>query len=123
MANATGSGLQVLSCPKTDDKQLSSPSLSPVSLAATATSSPQKQQRNSTRAERVIWLVCEDCGSSRRMVEPVGDPKRYFYDDDDGSGNKNGAAAAFTAVGAGTATATETTTEPATARRFPLVKA
>lgn len=31
-------------------------------------------------AERVIWLVCEDCGESRRMVKPVGDPHRYFYD-------------------------------------------
>lgn len=32
-------------------------------------------------AERVIWLVCEECGASRRIVEPVGDPARYFYDD------------------------------------------
>lgn len=41
-----------------------------------------RSQRTSTAAmaERVIWLVCEDCGASKRIVEPVGDPKRYFYD-------------------------------------------
>lgn len=33
-------------------------------------------------AQRVIWLVCEDCGASKRIVEPVGDPERYFYDGD-----------------------------------------
>lgn len=33
--------------------------------------------------KRVIWLVCEDCGASKRIVEPVGDPERYFYDGDD----------------------------------------
>lgn len=37
--------------------------------------------RSSAGADRVIWLVCEDCGSSKRMVEQVGDPVRYFYDD------------------------------------------
>lgn len=39
-------------------------------------------QRTSTAAmtERVIWLVCEDCGASKRIVEPVGDPERHFYD-------------------------------------------
>lgn len=39
-------------------------------------------QRTSTAAmtERVIWLVCEECGASKRMVEVVGDPDRYFYD-------------------------------------------
>ncbi|ROV96431.1 hypothetical protein VSDG_05482 [Cytospora chrysosperma] len=41
----------------------------------------QRPQRTSTAmAARVIWLVCEDCGSSKRIVEPVGDPDRYFYD-------------------------------------------
>ncbi|KAJ4422685.1 hypothetical protein N0V82_002689 [Gnomoniopsis sp. IMI 355080] len=41
-------------------------------------------QRTSTAAmtERVIWLVCEDCGASKRIVEPIGDPERYFYDSD-----------------------------------------
>ncbi|KAJ4396602.1 hypothetical protein N0V93_000823 [Gnomoniopsis smithogilvyi] len=41
-----------------------------------------RSQRKSTTAmtERVIWLVCEDCGESKRIVEPVGDPERYFYD-------------------------------------------
>lgn len=40
-----------------------------------------KLQRTSraAMAERVIWLVCEDCGASKRIVEPVGDPERYFY--------------------------------------------
>lgn len=43
----------------------------------------QKSQRTSmAMAERVIWLVCEDCGASKRIVEPVGDPERYFYDGD-----------------------------------------
>lgn len=41
----------------------------------------QIPQRTSTAmAARVIWLVCEDCGSSKRIVESVGDPDRYFYD-------------------------------------------
>lgn len=41
----------------------------------------QVPQRTSTAmAARVIWLVCEDCGSSKRIVESVGDPDRYFYD-------------------------------------------
>lgn len=52
-----------------------------------------KLQRISTAAmtERVIWLVCEDCGASKRIVEPVGDPERYFYDSDEGrdSGYQN----------------------------------
>lgn len=34
-------------------------------------------------AQRVIWLVCEDCGASKRIIEPVGDPGRYFYDADE----------------------------------------
>lgn len=49
-----------------------------------------KLQRTSIAAmtERVIWLVCEDCGASKRIVETVGDPERYFYDsnDDEDSG-------------------------------------
>lgn len=50
----------------------------------------RKSQRDSmAMAERVIWLVCEDCGSSKRIVEPVGDPKRYFYDGDVCDGDKN----------------------------------
>lgn len=41
----------------------------------------QIPQRISTAmAARVIWLVCEDYGSSKRIVEFVGDPDRYFYD-------------------------------------------
>lgn len=44
-----------------------------------------KTRRTSTAAiaERVIWLVCEDCGASKRIVEPVGDPARYFCDGDE----------------------------------------
>lgn len=44
-----------------------------------------RSQRSSTTAmtKRVIWLVCEDCGASKRIVEPVGDPGKYFYDGDD----------------------------------------
>lgn len=39
-------------------------------------------QRHSSAAmtSRVIWLVCEECGSSKRIVEPLGDPNTYFYD-------------------------------------------
>ena len=42
----------------------------------------QPPQRTSTviAASRVIWLVCEDCGSSKRIVESIGDPDKYFYD-------------------------------------------
>ncbi|KAH8911873.1 MFS general substrate transporter [Coniochaeta sp. PMI_546] len=40
--------------------------------------------RSSATTDRVIWLVCEDCGASKRMVEQAGDPVRYFYD---GGGN------------------------------------
>ncbi|KAB5525753.1 major facilitator superfamily domain-containing protein [Coniochaeta sp. 2T2.1] len=40
-------------------------------------------RRSSAAADRVIWLVCEDCGASKRMVETVGDPVRYFYDGDE----------------------------------------
>lgn len=51
-----------------------------------------KLQRTSIAAmtERVIWLVCEDCGASKRIVETVGDPERYFYDsnEDEDSGPK-----------------------------------
>lgn len=44
-----------------------------------------KSQQTSTvaMAEKVIWLVCEDCGASKRIVEPIGDPARYFYDADE----------------------------------------
>lgn len=49
-----------------------------------------KSQRDSmAMAGRVIWLVCEDCGSSKRMVEPVGDPERYFYDGATYDGNQS----------------------------------
>lgn len=50
--------------------------------AFTSPEEDAKSQRTSTAAmaERVIWLVCEDCGASKRIVEPVGDPRRYFYD-------------------------------------------
>ncbi|KAB5554553.1 major facilitator superfamily domain-containing protein [Coniochaeta sp. 2T2.1] len=42
-----------------------------------------RSRRSSAAADRVIWLVCEDCGASKRMVETVGDPVRYFYDGDE----------------------------------------
>lgn len=52
-----------------------------VGLGAGSPEDERKSQRDSTAiGGRVIWLVCEDCGSSKRMVEPVGDPERYFYD-------------------------------------------
>lgn len=62
-------------------------------LGLTVTDDDRKSQRDSmAMAERVIWLVCEDCGSSKRIVEPVGDPDRYFYDGAvcDGNGNDHG---------------------------------
>lgn len=50
-------------------------------LELNSTDGDRKSQRDSmAMAERVIWLVCEDCGSSKRIVEPVSDPERYFYD-------------------------------------------
>lgn len=54
---------------------------SEVGLGLRSADDDGKSQRDSmAMAGRVIWLVCEDCGSSKRMVEPVGDPERYFYD-------------------------------------------
>jgi len=47
------------------------------SQAAAAAAS---QRSSSATGDRVIWLVCEDCGASKRMVEQVGDPVRYFYE-------------------------------------------
>jgi hypothetical protein len=39
--------------------------------------------------DRVVWLVCEDCGYNKRVVEKkVGDPVRYFYDDEKGAEHK-----------------------------------
>jgi len=82
----------ILSRPTVDDTPVSTPPPQTEAAAAAApqpTSLPQQPQRNSTlTADRVIWLVCEDCGSSRRMVEPVGDPQRYFYDDEEGGGDR-----------------------------------
>jgi hypothetical protein len=69
-------------------------------------------QRSSATGDRVIWLVCEDCGASKRMVEQVGDPLRYFYD-----GGGNGTAEQT----AGSAT-TSTGSATSTVRRFPLCK-
>lgn len=48
----------------------------------TSDADDSKSQRTSTApvAEKVIWLVCDDCGASKQIVEPVGDPERYFYD-------------------------------------------
>lgn len=42
-----------------------------------------KQTNTAAVAGRVIWLVCEDCGATKRIVEPVGDPARYFCDIDE----------------------------------------
>lgn len=50
-------------------------------LGLSSPNEDRKSQRDSmAMAERVIWLVCEDCGSSKRIVEPISDPERYFYD-------------------------------------------
>ncbi|CAN8106166.1 unnamed protein product [Discula destructiva] len=42
-------------------------------------------QRTSTAAigEWVIWLVCEECGASKRISRTIGDPARYIYDGDE----------------------------------------
>ncbi|ROV99571.1 hypothetical protein VPNG_07726 [Cytospora leucostoma] len=42
--------------------------------------SQQPQRTSTAMAARVIWLVCEECGSSKRIVEAIGDPDKYFYD-------------------------------------------
>jgi hypothetical protein len=68
--------------------------------------------RSSATGDRVIWLVCEDCGASKRMVEQVGDPVRYFYD-----GGGNGMAEQrFGSADTSSASATSTV------RRIPLCK-
>lgn len=69
--------------------------------------------RVSTSAtERVIWLVCEDCGCSKRMVDKkVGDPVRYFYDDEKGVEHKLEEASNITS-----------TTSLASVRKYPLTK-
>lgn len=38
-------------------------------------------QYSTPRTDRVMWVVCEDCGVRKRAAaEPLGDPKRYFHD-------------------------------------------
>ncbi|OIW23658.1 MFS general substrate transporter [Coniochaeta ligniaria NRRL 30616] len=68
--------------------------------------------RSSATGDRVIWLVCEDCGASKRMVEQVGDPVRYFYD---GGGNET----AEQRLGSGDVSSASATS---TVRRIPLCK-
>lgn len=68
--------------------------------------------RSSATVDRVIWLVCEDCGASKRIVEQVGDPVRYFYD---GGGN----GAADQRLGSGD---TSSASAASTIRRNPLCK-
>lgn len=50
-------------------------------------------------AERVIWLICEDCGASKRIVEPVGDPARYFCHVDEAEDTTSGNTAIDRALG------------------------
>jgi MFS family permease len=69
-------------------------------------------QRSSATGDRVIWLVCEDCGASKRMVQQVGDPVRYFY-----GGGGNGAADQM--AGSGDSSSASATS---TVRRIPLCK-
>ncbi|KAI2469474.1 MFS general substrate transporter [Annulohypoxylon bovei var. microspora] len=40
-------------------------------------------RRGCSPSERVVWIVCEECGTSKRHNQPhraVGDPARYFND-------------------------------------------
>ncbi|KAI5927407.1 major facilitator superfamily domain-containing protein [Camillea tinctor] len=38
-------------------------------------------QRGRSPSEKVVWVVCEECGTSKRHAEAVlGDPNRYFND-------------------------------------------
>ncbi|KAL7623238.1 hypothetical protein AAE478_006919 [Parahypoxylon ruwenzoriense] len=40
-------------------------------------------QRGRSPSERVVWIVCEECGTSKRHTQPrsvLGDPARYFND-------------------------------------------
>lgn len=72
-----------------------------------------QSQRSSATGDRVIWLVCEDCGASKRMVERVGDPVRYFYDDGGAA-----AAAEWRAESGDTSSASTAST----VRKIPLCK-
>jgi MFS family permease len=71
-------------------------------------------QRSSATADRVIWLVCEDCGASKRIVEQVGDPARYFYDNS--GGHKRGPRTTSGDMSSAEASVTSTV------RRMPLCK-
>ena len=64
----------------TADDTVSTPYYS--ELSGKSTTTQPNSHRNSKLTERIIWLVCEDCGSSKRIVESVGDPERYFYDNE-----------------------------------------
>jgi hypothetical protein len=64
------------------------------SVRELATSSPSagfldaQSRLSSTQSnlsERVVWLMCEGCGASLRMVEKVGDPTRYFQETSHGN--------------------------------------
>ncbi|KAI1380718.1 MFS general substrate transporter [Hypoxylon crocopeplum] len=40
-------------------------------------------RRGQSPSKRVVWIVCEECGTSKRHTQPrnaVGDPARYFND-------------------------------------------
>lgn len=61
-----------------------------IAMGFTSADDDRKSKRDSmAMAARVIWLVCEDCGSSKRIVESVGDPERYFYDGAVRDGDRN----------------------------------
>ena len=52
------------------------PKLEIVSQSSHGTEGHRSVRTNTT--ERVIWLACKNCDASKRTVERVGDPSRYF---------------------------------------------
>lgn len=49
----------------------------------TSSSARTTIRRGRSPSERVVWIVCEECGTSKRHTQPrgpIGDPARYFND-------------------------------------------
>lgn len=97
-------------------KQTKPPTLpepkTPSTQAGPSNATRAGSQQSSTAGDRVIWLVCEECGASKRMVEQVGDPARYFYDGGESAGAEHRSALADTSSGS----------TAATVRKIPLCK-
>ncbi|KAI0179246.1 MFS general substrate transporter [Hypoxylon sp. FL1284] len=58
----------------------------------TSTTARTTIRRGRSSSERVVWVVCEECGTSQRHTEQrsiVGDPARYFNDVAFGEAVKN----------------------------------